>query len=131
VVSLYATESLPQPVVVGGVVFNDVAARTLVVRLSETASGYQSLIYQQAWQALRQAEESGRGGQTVWAHSPDALQVAFATPGDYGTLLFHFPTGSGSAYQQLVSRPGLTASMGLNRSTNRFISVTFKHRREL
>jgi hypothetical protein len=129
-VSLDATEKLPSPSIVGGVVFNDVAARTLVVRLSETASGYQKLLYQQAWQALRRAEESGVRRQTVWAHTPDANQVAFATPGDYGMLLFHFPPTRESAYPRLVGKPGLTASVALDRSTSRFISVTFRHRRE-
>jgi hypothetical protein len=57
--SVFATEKVPQPLTVDGVVFNDPATRTLHVRLSDQASGYTRLLWQQGWQALRRAEESG------------------------------------------------------------------------
>jgi hypothetical protein len=40
-VTLSQTEKLPAPVAIDGVVVTDVVARSLGVRLSETASGYQ------------------------------------------------------------------------------------------
>jgi hypothetical protein len=60
--------SVPAPLAVDGVVANDVAARTLVVRLSENAEGYARLLWQQGYQALAQAEESGYRSKvpTVW-----------------------------------------------------------------
>lgn len=46
--SLLQTEKLPAPIAIDGVVVADVVARTLGVRLSETASGYQRLWWKQA-----------------------------------------------------------------------------------
>lgn len=64
--SLFATERVPQPVVMTGVVGRDLPARTLTVRLSELASGYERLHWKTAHQALRRAEETGwRTSQTV------------------------------------------------------------------
>src|SRR4029453_4157586 len=45
--------------------------------------------------------------------TPSARQVAHGVPGDYGTLLFHFPAGV-TAYAELVSKPGLTAIVTLD-----------------
>jgi hypothetical protein len=61
--------SVPAPLAVDGVVANDVAARTLVVRLSENAEGYARLLWQQGHQALAQAKESGYRSKVpiVWA----------------------------------------------------------------
>jgi hypothetical protein len=69
-VTLYATEKrLPQPHAVDCVVSNDVLSRTLVVRLPQTEVGYPKLLWREAFQAYKAAEESGWGGNTspLWA----------------------------------------------------------------
>ena len=58
--SLLQTEKLPSPIAVDGVVVTDVVARSLGVRLSETANGYQRLWWKQAHQALKAAVEKRR-----------------------------------------------------------------------
>jgi hypothetical protein len=73
--SLFATERVPQPVVMTGVVGTDLAGRTLTVRLSELASGYERLHWRTAHRALRRAEETGwRTGRTVWASAPGSFR---------------------------------------------------------
>jgi hypothetical protein len=114
--------------VVDAAVFNDVPSRTLVVRLSESAGGYEKRLWRESHGALVTAEASGwRTGGTVYASAPGAFQVAHAAPGDYGQLLFRFPPGV-TAYAELVSKPNLYAVVGMDRSTNRFINVKFRHR---
>ena len=125
--SLSATETLPRPLVAVGVVVADPASRTLSVRLSDLEAGYSRLLYREAFQALKLDFEAGRPGLPVYASAPGAWRVAHAVPGDFGMLLFRFPE---AAYKELVGKPGLTASIVLDRSTHRFIGVTFKHRRE-
>jgi hypothetical protein len=127
-VSLFATERLPQPVVVLGVVDRDLAQRSLLVRPSELASGYERLNWRTAHQALHQAQEAGwRTGQTVWASAPGAFQVAPVVAGDFLSLLVHFPSGE-QAFSQLIGKPGLFAWVLVDRSTGRFIGVKFSHR---
>jgi len=68
---------------------------------------------------------------TVWASAPKAYQAAYATPGDAlfgGLLQFKFQPGD-QVYTELVSKPGLTASVWIDKSQNRFINANFKHRR--
>ena len=126
--SLYASERVPQPVVVLGVVDRDLPSRTLSVRPSELASGYEKLNWRTAHQALRTSEETGwRSGGTVWASAPGAFQVAHVVAGPYLSLEAHFPKGA-EAFSQLVGKPGLYAFVSVDRSTGRFIGVTFKHR---
>jgi hypothetical protein len=52
--------------------------------------------------------------------------IAHGVPGDEWTLLFHFPAGK-DAYAKLVSQPGLSAFVTVDRSTHRFLSVKFRH----
>jgi hypothetical protein len=126
-----ATTPLPQPLAADGVVFNDAAARTLYVRLSDYANGYTRLLWQQGWQALRQAEESGfrLGAPTVWASTSSAYQVVHGLPGEGGTLKFHFPVGSeaGKVYTGLVGKPNLGAIVTVDRGTHRILGVKFLH----
>ena len=51
--------SVPAPPAVDGVVASGVAARTLVVRLSENVEGYARLLWQQGYQTMALAEKSG------------------------------------------------------------------------
>jgi hypothetical protein len=82
------------------------------------------------FQALRRSEERGwrNGHPTVYASTPQAYQVAHAVTGDAdfgGMLKFAFP--SGDVYTKLISQPRLYASVWIDRSSNRFINVNFKH----
>jgi hypothetical protein len=129
-VTASATTPLPQPMAVDGVVFNDPATRTLHVRLSDQASGYAKLLWQQGWQQLRRAEETGwwrSGVPDVWASAPGAYRVVHGLPGEAGTLKFHFPTGT-TAYSELISKPGLAAIVTVDRAGHRILTVTFVHR---
>jgi hypothetical protein len=104
----------------------------LVLRLSDTASGYQRLCWREAWRALKSAEEHGwrNNVQTLWADTADSRHVAFATLGDDlwgGMLRFAFPSGV-EAFQQLIGKPRLTATLWLDRSSHRFLSCNFKNR---
>jgi hypothetical protein len=58
-VSLSQTEKLPAPYALDAVVVSDITTRSLGVRLHETASGYQSLWWKQAWLQLKAAVEDG------------------------------------------------------------------------
>jgi hypothetical protein len=127
-----AATPVPSPHAVDAVVTPIISERTLVVRLSDTASGYQRLCWREAWRALKSAENSGwrNNVQTLWADAPDSRRVAFATLGDDlwgGMLKFTFPSGV-QAFQQLIGAPGLTATVWLDRSSHRFLSVNFKNR---
>jgi hypothetical protein len=129
-VSLFATEKVPQPVVMDATVINDPAARTLTVKLGENASGYQKLQFREAWWGLVSAVQSGwiTATPTVWAHGVGERDIAFAVPDpDRPMLLFHFVVGK-TAYGELVSRPRLAAVVSVDRSTGRFIGVRFLHR---
>ena len=124
------TEVVPQPVAVDGVVFNDVATRTLTVRLPDNASGYTKLLWQQGWQQLRRAEEAGwpsSGAPWVYASTPSANRVVHGLPVVGGQLAFHFPAGT-AGYTELISKPGVVAIAVLDRGTHRFLSVKFLHR---
>jgi hypothetical protein len=63
-VSVFATERLPQPMAVSAAVSNDILSRTLVVRLPEKAGGYEKLLWREAFQAFKAAEENGWQGGT-------------------------------------------------------------------
>ena len=125
-----STTTLPDPVAVDGVVFNDVETRTLHVRLSDQANGYSRLLWAQGWQALRRAEESGwrnNGVPDVWASAPGAYRIVHGLPGEGGTLKFTFHTGQ-TAYSELVGKPGLAAIVTLDRGTHHILGVKFLNR---
>jgi hypothetical protein len=125
--SLLQTEKLPSPVAIDGVVVADVIARSLGVRLSELASGYERLWWKQAHQALKAAKESGWASHPyVYANTPSAYQVAHVQPADYSMLTVHFPVGTGG-FSELISKPGLYAIAVIDRNTSRFLSVKFLH----
>jgi hypothetical protein len=127
-VSLLQTEVVPQPFAVDGVVVNDLATRSLNVRLSETASGYQRLWWRQAWLQLKAGWEDGwRRHPHVRASAPGTRDVAIVHPGDFQTLTVSFAPGV-TAYTELISRPGLVAIVTVDRNTSRFTGVKFLHR---
>lgn len=121
---------MPQPVAVDGVVFNDVATRTLTVRLPDKASGYERLLWQQAWQQQRQAREKGyptNGARWVWADVPGGTQVAHGLPADGGLMSFHFPPGT-AGYTELIGKPGLVAIVTIDRATHHMLTCRFLNR---
>jgi hypothetical protein len=127
-----AATPVPSPHGVDAVVSVDIPGRVLTVRISDLASGYQKLQWKEAWRALKTAEENGwrNTTPTLWADTADSRRVAFATLGDnlWGRQLrFAFAPGV-QAFQQLIGKPGLTATVWLDRSSQRFLSCNFKHR---
>src|SRR5215212_4935470 len=119
--SLSQTERLPSPVAIDGVVVTDIVARSLGVRLSETASGYQRLWWKTAHQALRAAVESGWASHPyVYASTPSAYQVAHVQPFDFSMLMVHFPVDT-AGFSELISQPGLYAIAVIDRSSGRFL----------
>jgi hypothetical protein len=127
-VSLPQTEKLPQPAAIEGVVVTDILARSLGVRLSETASGYQRLWWKQAHQQLKAAVENGwRNHPFVWASTPSAYQVAHVKPADFSMLSVHIPVGT-AGFSELVGKTGLYAIAVIDRNSSQFQSVKFLHR---
>jgi hypothetical protein len=131
-VSLFATEKLPQPLVMDGIVANDVGTRTLIVSRPDQASGYEKLSWRTAHEALVRAEQRGWPASAhpfLWAHSAEARNIAHGLPGDNLTLLFHFPVGK-REYAELVSQPGLTSFVTVDKSTGWFMGVKLFHGRK-
>ena len=130
--SVGARERLPQPLAISAPVVADFANMTLVVRRPETAGGYEKLLWREAHQDLVKAEESGWAASTsyLWGSAPGNYQFAHAAPGPNLTLLFAFTVGTSTAkvYAELVDRPGLFAFVTADKSTRRFLGVTFRHR---
>jgi hypothetical protein len=125
-----ATEPLPQPVAMPGVVTTNVLTRTLTVARPDQLSGYQKLAWRTAHESLVQAEQNGwpvSGAPFVWASTPDQRNIVHGTPGANLTLEFKFPAGE-TAYTSLVSRPGLRALVVVDESTRYFVSVKFLSR---
>lgn len=125
-----AAEVLPRPVAVNSVVFNDVATRTLSVRLSDQASGYTRLLWQQAWQQQRRSHEAGwplDGTPWLYADAPGAPRVVHGLPAEGGVMAFHFPVGT-AGYGKLVSKPGLVTIVTIDRATHQFLSCRFLNR---
>jgi hypothetical protein len=136
-VSLFATERLPQPIAIDGVVVSDVLARSLGVRLGERASGYERMWWKTAWQALKSAMEDGWGSQSleayrhsdrhVWASTSTAYRVVPVLPADFLMLQVTFPVGT-AGFSELISKPGLYAIATVDRNSGRFIGVKFLNR---
>jgi hypothetical protein len=127
-----ATTPIPSPMAVTGVVSPIIPERTLVIRISDTAAGYERLTWRTAYQALRQAEESGwrTADPTVWASTDSVDKVAPVTAGDpvFGGLL-RVRFADGASYLQLVGQPRLSCFVVLDRETHRFLSLKFRHER--
>jgi hypothetical protein len=88
-----------------------------------------ALLWREAHRALIQAEEAGRyGAPLVWAHGPGRREIARGQPGEDGSLRFRFERGDPS-YRQLVSTPGLAATVVVDRATSRIMNVRFHGRR--
>ncbi|HEY6685840.1 MAG TPA: hypothetical protein VI094_06465 [Propionibacteriaceae bacterium] len=127
-----ATTPLPRPRAIDGVVENDISNRTLIVRRPKHITGYEAFMWRQAHEALVLAEERGWYGSdaAVRCSAPGNPNVVAATPGENLALKFHFPAGTpaGKVYTELVSKPGLTAIVVVDRGTLHFLSVKFLNR---
>ena len=128
-----ATTPVPSPHEAIGVVDLNVSDRVLTVRLSDLANGYTRHLWREAFQALRRSEEAGIHGQTpVWGNLPGADRVVYAMVGDAGfggMLKFTFRPGE-TSYTNLISKPGLAATVWIDRERHRFISCNFKNNRQ-
>src|SRR5215203_4232360 len=89
-----APERVPSPLAVDAAVTADIPSRTLAVRLSEAAGGYEQHLWREAHAALLRDQESGwrMSGPVVWCSAPGHPNVVAAAPGDFGMLLFRFRT---------------------------------------
>jgi hypothetical protein len=131
-VSLMATERIPQPLTMTGIVSVDNWQRNLVVRRPEDLSGYEKVACMTAHELLVRAQEAGwprNGAPFLWANGAGQSDIARGLPGGRLTLLFHFPAGK-DAYVKLVSQPGLSAFVTVNRSSGYFTGVTFRNGRK-
>jgi hypothetical protein len=125
-----AVEALPRPVAVDGVVFNDVATRTLSVRPSDLANGYTKLLWREAWMKQRRSQEAGwplGGADWLFCDAPGAPRVVHGLPGDAGVMSFHFPVGT-AGYGKLVSKPGLIAIVTIDAGSRQFLTCRFLNR---
>jgi hypothetical protein len=120
-------EPLPRPLAADGVDTIDAAERTLVVKPAQDARGYAKVLWSEGHRAQVQGLQSGTV-PTVWANGAGHDQIAFGLPGDDGTMRFHFPAADPN-YRKLVSTPGLTASIVVDRETSHILSVRFRGRR--
>jgi hypothetical protein len=63
-----------------------------------------------------------------WANGAGQRRIAYGLPGDDGTMRFQFAPGDPN-YSKLVSTPGLTARIVVDRATSHIMSVRFHGRR--
>jgi hypothetical protein len=126
-----ATTPLPQPLAISAPVTADFANMALTVRRPQDVGGHAALLWREAHAALAKAEEQGWPPSTsfVYGSAPGAYQFAHATPGPDLTLQFGFMVGTPAAkvYADLVSKPGLSAFVTVDKSARIFLGVTFKH----
>jgi hypothetical protein len=119
-----AVEALPEPQAVDAAVFVNVFERSLSVRLRDRAGGYERLLWTQAWQQLRRAQENGwppGSAQPIYADLPGARRVVHGQPGEGGTLLFTFPPGTPG-----FARVDLQAGCGRDRDRGPFESAVLE-----
>ena len=119
---------LPKPLAADGVVTIDAATRTLVVKPAPSARPYAKVL----WDEGRQAQIQAMGRRhddtpTVWANGAGRSQITYGTPGDNGTLRFRFHPAE-QVYEDLVSTPGLAATIVVDRATSTIMTVTFRAR---
>ena len=124
------TATLSMPTTIDAVVEIDIAARTLVVKLPVHVDGYKRLLWRQAHENLVRLEQSaGRVDvPTLWGSTRSAQQIGFALPVAGQALQFRFLPGE-PVFRELVSAPGLAASVEADVSLRHFLAVRFFHRR--
>jgi hypothetical protein len=126
--SLFAREVIPSPLVLEAVVITDVLARSVAVRLPETAIGGSRMWWKTAHTALKAAVENGWANHPfVWASTPSVSDVVHVQPADFGMLSATFPVGT-AGFSELVSQP-VYALATIDRNKGRFTRVKFLHGR--
>lgn len=128
-----ATTPVARPLAIIGAVSNEPESRTLIVRRPKDTTGYEAFLWRQAHEQLVLAEDRGwptNGMRVVWCSAGGKPDLVHAAPGQNLTLRFHFPAGSpaGKVYTELVSRPGLSAIVVVDRETHYFLNVKFRNR---
>jgi hypothetical protein len=135
-----ATTVLPRPRAISAPVKNDVSSRTLVVSRPRDCSGHEAFMWRQAWERLANREERGWATNlpvwavndvpTVWCSAPGHSKLVAATPGENLTLRFAFQPGTpeSKVYGELVSKPGLSALVTVDRGTLYFLGVKLFNR---
>ena len=107
--SLFQTETAPSTLVLEGVVITDPLARSVAVRLSDTASGGDKMWWRTAHTALKAAVENGwQDHRYVYASTPSASDAVHVQPTDFGMLTATFPIGT-AGFSDLVSRKAVHA----------------------
>jgi hypothetical protein len=126
-----AITPVPQPLAMPGAVTNNVMTRTLVVSRPDTLGGYERHSWRRAHEELVKAERAGWDSRvpTLWASGLGQTNIAFGMPGDNLTLSFHFPAGK-AVYTELVSKPGLSCFVTVERGSGWFTGVRFRHGRQ-
>jgi hypothetical protein len=125
--TLFQTETIPQPWVTEGVVITDPSTRSAAVRLPSTAIGGDRMWWKTAHTALKAAVENGWANHPyVYANTPSASDVVHILPADFQMLTATFPIGT-AGFSELIGRP-VYALVSLDRNKGRFTKVSFRHR---
>jgi hypothetical protein len=126
-VSIYQTETVPSPLEPEAVVITDALARSVAVRLPETAGGGDRMWWKTAHTALKAAVESGwQAHSFVWASTPSVSDAVHVQPADFSMLTATFPVGT-AGFSELISKP-VYALVTIDRNKGRFTRVSFRHR---
>jgi hypothetical protein len=122
--------AVPEPMGITAVASVNIGERSISVRCSDLASGYEKLSWRTAFRHLQSAEQLGWSNHgTVWASTPTKFQAAYATPGNSdfgGTLRFTFAKGE-TAFWDLISKP-VACTIFVDRSSGRFINCSLKNK---
>jgi hypothetical protein len=128
-VTLFQTERIPSPLVLEAVVITDVLARSVAVRLPETAGGGSRMWWKTAHTAMKAAVENGWTNHPyVYANTPNASDAVHMQPADFSMLTATFPIGV-AGFSELVSKP-VYALVTIDRNKGRFTRVSFLHGRK-
>jgi hypothetical protein len=112
--------TVPQPMAADGQVAHDPVTASLLVKPKDT-EGYARLFWRRGQRAMMQAA-AGYGAPTVWAHSAGHRDLARGEPVRDGWLRFKLPD---PVYRELVSEPGLSAIVTVDREAAQILGVRF------
>jgi hypothetical protein len=119
-------DALPRPLAAPAKVTIDAAERTLVVKQVPDVRGYAKVLWSEGHRAQVQSLQMAPGdaAPTVWAAGAGHDRIAYGLPGDAETLRFRFSRGDPN-YRKLVSTPGLTATVVVDRENSQILGVRF------
>jgi hypothetical protein len=120
---------LPRPLAADGAVTIDARERELVVRPAGDARGYAKVLWAEGVRAQAEAASGSAGdAPTVWASGGGESKIAYGLPAGGDALKFRFSLRD-PVYRKLVSTPGLTATIVVDRETSHILRVRFHRRR--